>query len=265
MATAARKLANLKVQYPESDAEIDARIAERFEILDILSEACVVGNTRAMVVSGPPGLGKSFTVEKNLSLLASGQFTIAKGYTRPTGLLKLLYEFRHPGNVIVFDDIDSVFSDDICLNLLKTVCDTTEHRMVSWLSEGILLTDEGERIPRTFEFQGSIIFITNIDFDALIAKKHKLTPHLEALMSRSHYLDLTMKSKRDYLVRIRQVIKQGMLSELSVNERNDVIDFIDDNYDKLRELSLRAAIKLGNLRKTAKDWRKIARITMLKQ
>ena len=268
---AAERLATLKVSYAaekrETDADIEQRIADRFEILDVLTEACVVGNSRALIVSGPAGLGKSFTVEKRLAEWDPNelQHTIVKGYVRATGLVKLLYQYRHANNVLVFDDADAIFFDDVSLNLLKAVCDTTERRRVSWLSEGKLVDDESaELIPRSFDFEGTIIFISNYDFDAMIDKGHKLAPHLQALVSRAHYIDLAMKSRRDYLVRIRQVIKQGLLSHLSEPQRHDVIAFIEGNHDKLRELSLRMAIKLGALRKQGGDWEKLARITCCK-
>ena len=264
----AADIASVKVKYDsrpvETDAEIDARIAERFEILDVMAEACTLGNSRALIVSGPAGLGKSFTIEKRLAEWDPNEInhTIVKGYVRATGLVKLLYQYREAGQVIVFDDADSIFFDDVSLNLLKAVCDTTERRRVSWLSEGKLIDDESaELIPRSFDFNGTIIFISNYDFDAMIDKGHKLAPHLAALVSRAHYVDLAMKSRRDYLVRIRQVIREGMLGDLGVRERAEVITFIERNHESLRELSLRMAIKLGALRKQGGNWEKVARVT----
>lgn len=268
---AAERIAAVKVSYApekrETDEQIEARIADRFEILDVLTEATTVGNSRALIVSGPAGLGKSFSVEKHLAAWDPEelQHTIVKGYVRATGLVKLLYQYRHPNNVIVFDDADSIFFDDVSLNLLKAVCDTTERRRVSWLSEGKLVDDESaELIPRHFDFEGSIIFITNYDFDAMIDKGHKLAPHLQAMVSRAHYVDLAMKSRRDYLVRIRQVIKQGLLGDLGAEARADVIKFIESNHEALRELSLRMALKLGALRKQGGNWERVARITCCK-
>lgn len=269
--SAAERIAAVKVSYEpvshETDAQIDERIADRFEILDVLAEACTVGNARALIVSGPAGLGKSYTIEKRLSEWDPNEInhTVVKGYVRPTGLVKLLYSYRHAGNVIVFDDADAIFFDDVSLNLLKAVCDTTERRRVSWLSEGSLIDEEsGERVPRSFDFEGTIIFISNYDFDAMIDRGHKLAPHLAALVSRAHYIDLAMKSRRDYLVRIRQVIKQGLLSGLTTNQEDDVIKFIDINHSRLRELSLRMALKLGSLRKQGGHWEKLANVTCCK-
>jgi hypothetical protein len=144
------------------------------------------------------------------------------------------------------------------------VCDTTEKRRVSWLTEGVMIDEEsGERLPRGFEFNGTIVFITNLDFDALIDRGHKLAPHLQALMSRAHYIDLAMKTRRDYVVRIKQVLEKGLLkkSGLTPAQEKDVVDFIEANTDRLRELSLRMALKVGAIRKIGETWQKVARVT----
>lgn len=252
----------------ETDEQIDRKLAERFQILSQLTDACIKGHARSLIVSGPAGLGKSYTVEQKLEQwdTAGAKFTIVKGYVRSTGLIKTLYRFREKGNVIVFDDADTIFFDDVSLNLLKTVCDTTDKRRVSWLSEGSLVDEESaERIPKSFEFEGTIIFISNHDFDAMIERGHKLAPHLQAMISRSHYIDLAMKSKRDYLVRIRQVVDQGLLSMLTDEEKCDVLTYIDANSDKLRELSLRMVLKIGGIRKTSQNWERVANITCCRQ
>ena len=267
-ASTADKIAAIKVSHnavnAETDEQIDARIAERFQILDLLTESCMVGNSRSLIVSGPAGLGKSFTVERTLAQWDPNgvNHVIVKGYVRATGLIKLLYQYREEGQVVVFDDADTIFFDDTSLNLLKAVCDTTERRRVSWLSEGKLMDDEtGEIIPRSFDFDGTVIFISNYDFDHMIEKGHRLAPHLNALISRSHYIDLALKTRRDYLVRIRQVIREGMLEDLTVSQRDDVMSYIERNHSRLRELSLRMAIKIGNLRKTTDNWERLANCT----
>ncbi len=252
----------------ETDEEIDVRISERFEVLEDITKSVISGVSRSLIVSGPAGLGKSFTIEKVLREWdpQEDNHVFIRGYAKATGLYKLLYQYRNPGQVIVFDDADSVFFDDTALNLLKAVADTTERRRVSWLSEATLIDEESaEAIPRTFDFNGSIIFITNLDFDGAIERGSKLAPHLQAMMSRSHYVDLTMKTKQDYLVRIRQVVKQGLLSYLNWHEAGEVMRFVEKNSESLRELSLRMVIKIANLRKANGDrWERVAKVTCIK-
>lgn len=252
----------------ETDAEILAKLKERFGALSIMSEATAFGLNRSLIISGPAGLGKSYGVMQILEKAEQKKMVpiIVKGYIRPTGLYKLLYENRFKKSIVVFDDADSIFSDDVALNLLKAACDSTEKRRLSWLAETRMEDEDGERLPRSFEFEGSIIFITNYDFDEMIARGNKLAPHFEALISRSHYLDLAMKTKRDYFLRIKQVVADGMLDDsLSRREQDILVKFIESNTERLRELSLRMVIKLAGLMKmNPTDWERLAKITCMK-
>jgi hypothetical protein len=261
------------VETKETDEQIDARIAERFEILADLTDAAISGQDHALIISGPAGLGKSFTVEQKLEEWdpEAKNYVIIKGFVRPTGLYKLLFDYKDEGKVIVFDDADSLFFDDTCLNFLKAVCENHDKRTVSYLSETKMVSEvTGEVVPRSFEFNGTIIFISNYDFDSMIQKSHKLGPHLQAMMSRSQYLDLSMKTRRDCVIRIIQVLHTGLFDELglSENQQDEIIQFIFDNLEALREISIRTALKIASIRKTArdgKDWKRIAKITCCKQ
>lgn len=51
----------------ETDEEIIDRLRTRFNILNDMTRAVKAGDVRAMIVSGPPGVGKSFGVEEVLS------------------------------------------------------------------------------------------------------------------------------------------------------------------------------------------------------
>lgn len=252
----------------ETDAEIEARIAERFQVLEDMVNLALEGEARAVIGSGPGGLGKSYTTEELLNAWdpEGVKHVVIKGYVRPTGLYKMLWEYRSKGCVIVFDDADSIFNDDVSLNMLKAVCDTSDRRRVSYLAETNMTDDAGDLMPRSFEFEGSIIFLSNIDFDAWIERGHKLAPHLEAMMSRAHYVDLSMRTRRDYVLRIKQVVKKGLLSRmgLSTVESDEVIDFIERNQDRLRKISLREAQKIATYRKRGGNWQATARVVCCK-
>ena len=252
----------------ESISEIETKLQDRFGALEIMAEATGRGINRSLIVSGPAGLGKSFTVEEKLAELErkGTHVTYIKGYVRPLSLYSLLYNSRHENSVLVFDDSDSVFYDDVSMNLLKGACDSTDRRVLHWLSKSLdsLTDEEGDSVPEKFEFNGSVIFITNYDFDAMIASGNKLAPHFEALVSRSHYLDLAMKTKLDYIVRIKQVVSSGMLSKRGFNsaETTMILEFIENNMERLRELSLRMVVKISGLYKMDKiNWQKLAKQT----
>jgi hypothetical protein len=251
----------------ETEEEIYQKLTDRFAAMETLAEATATGKNRSLIISGPAGLGKSYGVMKVVEDLESKGYRpyVVRGYVRPTGLYKTLYEFKDPNCVVVFDDADSVFLDDVSLNILKTACDMTKSRRLSWLTETRMEDEEGERLPRNFEFEGSIIFITNYDMSSMAANGNKLAPHFEAMISRSHYLDLEMKTKRDYVVRIKQVVRDhGMLSREGFTkvQEESILDFIVEEQDRLRELSLRMVIKLAGLMKMdSLGWKKLAKIT----
>ena len=255
-----------------TDEEVMARIRGRFEILDEMTKAAVAGDVRAMIVSGPPGVGKSYGVEKIVEAAClfdkiSGKrlrAEVVKGSATPIGLYQTLYKYSDKNCVLVFDDCDSILLDDVSLNLLKGALDTGKKRKISWLSESSTLRREG--IPDQFNFNGTVIFITNLKFDKM--KSQKLRDHLDALQSRCHYLDLTLDTMRDKLLRIRQIANDGQLFEeyeFDTETQDEIIDFMCHNANRFREMSLRMAIKIADLRKSFPlKWKEMATVTCMK-
>ena len=256
----------------ETDTQILDRLAERFQILNDMTRAVKEGAVRAMIVSGPPGVGKSHGVEAVLAkadlfnTLAERKpkYEIVKGAMSAIGLYAKLYEFADRGNVVVFDDCDSILLEDLSLNILKGALDSSKRRFISWNTDSRLLRSEG--VPNRFEFKGSAIFITNIKFDNV--KSKKLRDHLEALESRCHYIDLTIDTEREKMLRIKQIVQDGMLNAYGFTEEQhqEVVDFIDINKSKLRELSLRTVLKVADLAKAfPSNWEAMAESTVLQR
>jgi len=256
----------------ETDEEIIARIRERFEILDEMTKAAVSNDIRAMIVSGPPGVGKSFGVEKIIEQsqmfdkIAGKRLRteVVKGSATPIGLYQTLYKYSDKNCVLVFDDCDSILLDDVALNLLKGALDSGKKRKISWLADSSVLRREG--IPDSFNFNGSVIFITNLKFDKM--KSQKLRDHLDALQSRCHYLDLTLDTMRDKILRIKQIADDGLLFadyDFEQETQDEIIDFMTEHKVKFREMSLRMAIKVADLRKSfPAKWKAMAQMTCMK-
>ena len=258
----------------ETDDEIKDRMRQRFDIADEMTRAVKKGDIRAMIMTGPPGVGKSFGVEKVLAkhdLFADvandsklKKYEVVKGAMSAIGLYKKLYEFSDKKSILVFDDCDSVLLDDLSLNILKAALDSGKKRMIHWNTDSRLLRSEG--VPNSFEFKGGAIFITNIKFENV--KSKKLKDHLEALESRCHYLDLTIDTEREKMLRIKQIVTDGMLDSYEFEDwqKLEIIDFIDDNKKKLRELSLRTVLKVADLKASFPDrWKSVAEITVMRR
>jgi hypothetical protein len=259
----------------ESDESIMTRLKDRFEILDDMTRAVKKGAVRAMIVTGPPGVGKSFGVESVLSkhdVFANvaqdeklKKYEIVKGAMSAIGLYKKLYEFSDKKSILVFDDCDSVLLDDLSLNILKAALDTSKKRTIHWNTDSRLLRQEG--VPNSFDYNGGCVFITNIKFEHV--KSKKLRDHLEAIESRCHYLDLTIDTEREKVLRIKQVIRDcGMLDSYDFGEQGtaEVVAFMEDNKKNLRELSLRTVLKLADLKKSFPDrWKAVAEVTVMRR
>jgi len=257
----------------ESDTEIMNRLEDRYDVLIEMTKAVKSGDVRAMIVVGPPGVGKSYGVNEVLekdslfNTLAERRpnYEVVKGAMSSLGLYAKLHEFKDKKSVVVFDDCDAVLMDELSLNILKGALDSSKRRTISWNLDSRLL--KAEDIPNTFEFEGAAIFITNIKFEFVRSKK--LRGHLDALESRCHYIDLQMDTNREKLLWIKSTVeKKGMLKDrnLDTDAKQEVIQYVEDNQDTLRELSLRMVLKLADLRESfPASWQKMAQQTCMRR
>jgi hypothetical protein len=182
-------------------------INKRFELLEFYTEMVAKREQPSLLVTGPGGLGKTYSVLaklQELGILNSGDcgevippdgdgkngtlkpseskkyYTIIKGYSTPKGLYRTLFENQN--RLVIFDDCDSVLRDPTALNLLKGALDSYEKRVISWHSESI--RDDG--LPSSFNFSGSVIFISNYPM-------HKID---QAVKTRAIPVDLTMSNEQ---------------------------------------------------------------------
>lgn len=253
----------------ETDEEIIDRLRVRFDQLESMTAAVKSGAIRAMIVSGPPGVGKSHGVERVLNrhrllndLGGTKKYEVVKGAISALGLYIKLWNYSAADCVLVFDDCDSVFSDELSLNILKAALDSKSHRKIHWNTDSLKLRAEG--IPDQFEFKGSAIFITNLKFDRA---RGKLKDHLAALESRCHYMDLTINSDREKMLRIQQIVSDGMLSDRGFDQAtvDSIVEFVDLNRSRLRELSLRTVVKIADLVQAfPNNWRDFAENTVMR-
>jgi hypothetical protein len=249
-----------------SDEQVLTDLKERFDILSLLTKGAIAQNIRAMVVSGAPGVGKTYTVEQILEQ-ADVPHEIVRGSLSAIHLYMLAYRYRKAGSVIVLDDADSIFNDEDALNILKALCDTSSSRKVSYMKEAPQLKEED--IPQQFEYNGAMIFISNLDFQTFVDEgKNKYAQHFEALMSRSLYLDLRLHSRDELGVWVNHIASSGRIfdrEDVPEELRAPILNFLQSHRYELRELSIRTLMKLCGL---AKDnparWDTIARVLLCK-
>lgn len=257
-----------KVEAEKTDEELRDGINKRFSVMNKMATGVIHGTIRSLIISGAPGIGKTYTLERRLERAANEgriKYSAVRGKCSPIGLYMKLYEMRNEKDVLVLDDVD-VFSNEDYLNVLKAALDTSEKRIITWGTASTYLEDAD--IPTEFEFKGSVIFITNADIASEIERGTKIAPHLSALQSRSIYLDLGVHTNREIMVRVEDVIRNTRMMQkrgLSPSQTELALAYLKDNVNRLRSVSLRTALYLADfIRTDVHDWVDIADVTLLK-
>ncbi|QOI66575.1 thioredoxin [Erwinia phage FBB1] len=257
-----------KVEVVKSVDEIKEEIRKRFNVMGLMTKGIIGGNVRSLIISGAAGIGKTYSLDKALQKSNDRgeiEYNMVNGKISGIGLYCKLYENRGPNSVLLIDDVD-VYSDMDILNLLKAALDSGEKRQVCWSTASSFL--EEKKIPNAFEFEGTVVFITNVDIDRELERGSKLSPHINALVSRSVYLDLCVHTNEQIMIRVEDVVMTtDMLQKrgLANSEVIEVIDFMKANVARLRNVSLRTALYIADFVVTdRKNWKEIAEVTMLK-
>ena len=237
-------------------------INERFGFVEKLVNMVSSGVQPSAIITGQGGLGKTYTVMKTLEkagledinqvLYKSLPGTVInpnkvyvpiKGYSTAKGLYRTLFE--NAKCTIVFDDCDSILKDPVALNLLKGALDSYGKRIISWNAESFGRDDD---LPRSFEFQGKVIFISNMDQNNID----------QAIRSRSMMIDLSMTDDQK-IDRMEHIAKSDeFLPEYDAQFKADALALIREVKDEVKEISLRTLISVTKIRASNKDWKDLA-------
>jgi hypothetical protein len=238
-------------------------INERFDFLSEFVAMVEDGTSASLLVTGEGGLGKTYTV--NQALVAAGRemlhleaiqvdeedeyviddskfYTVIKGYSTAKGLYRALYENRN--RVIVFDDCDTVLKDPVALNLLKGALDSYDRRIISWNAE----MSEKDNLPRSFEFRGGVIFISNMEISKVD----------QAIRSRAICIDLSMTTQQKIDRMEVLIAADGFLPDYSLAVKRTALKFLAEMQDRARELSLRTLIQVIKVADRGNDWQRRA-------
>lgn len=275
----------------ETEEEARERIMMRYTTMDRLAPKVLQGKLNSLIVSGPPGLSKSWSIKKAVEdsgrmrhdgmldvggggpsmvegLVNNGWYDWISGGCSEVGLYRALWNMRK-GGVLIFDDCDGVYRDEDSINLLKIATDTTRERLVSWRKNATWLDDYG--IDRTFDFKGNIMFITNIDFEKTIQGDGKMTEHFKAFIDRAAYLCLTVRTARDFMIVLEEKAggKHGFLHDAPYNfddkKIKTLFEFVREHQRNFYNLSLRLVGQLAHqMIEDPEHWQMDARATKMR-
>ena len=238
-------------------------INKRFDFVKQMVDMVASKTVASAIITGQGGLGKSHTVTKALEaqglqnvtdladfevgsvMRASRCYRIVKGFSTAKGLYRTLFEANKM--TLVFDDCDSVLKDPVALNILKGALDSYSERYISWNAD--MKDDE---LPRTFKFEGSVIFISNMELDRVD----------QAIRSRAMCVDLSMTQEQK--VERMEVIAsdKDFLPDYDAKVKQDAVRFSKEMADQVENLSLRSLIAVCKIRATATDWKDLAKYVL---
>ena len=214
------------------------------------------GRLGSLIVNGPPGLGKTYSVESYLAKYARSRVTVFAGHMSILSLYGTLYHYRAKGDVVVLDDIDSVLKEIHGINILKAAMDTKSKRRICWESTTHLLRVMG--VPSAFDYEGSIIMISNIRERS----EKKVAAHLQALKDRAFSITVADSTRESQFRQVCfMVLKRGLLKQFALTHEQEleVLSYINANLNNLERVSLRTAVKLAQLIKIdPQGWRGMA-------
>lgn len=232
---------------PQNEYELDyySDLERRYASVESYIKELSNGRIHNLIINGPAGVGKTHAVETFLGKYAQGRYKVVKGHMTPLSLYGNLFLHRDPNNILVLDDIDSVFKKIEGVNLLKAAMDTGSVRRINWESSNAL---KGVGIPDSFEFKGKVILISNIGF--AVARKNSISAHLDALKDRSFNIVVADNTKESCFKQVCfMVLKKDMLHafNLQYEQKIELLNYLKDHITVINKISLRTAMKLAQL------------------
>lgn len=234
-----------------------------FDDLKDLVQMVASGVQASLLVTGMPGIGKTYSVTQHLEAFGKHKndpdgYTTFKGTSSPFGLYRALY--HHKNQIVVFDDCDAVLKDDTASNILKAALDSYDVREITWMSKSTFdpgdmseeeinskIVEEG-KYPSKFEFKGQIIFISNIH-------KSKIE---QAVISRSMTIDITLESQDVF--RRMETILNDIEKDTPMKLKKEVLEYLKDEYSagEGQQANMRTLLSAMKCRKSGSpNWKRL--------
>jgi ATPase family associated with various cellular activities (AAA) len=208
---------------------------ERIQAIGATTANAIVGDTsNCVVITGSPGVGKSFSVMEVLNKLdydihtcagetmadgdedteplintSSNLAVILTGSITEAALFKILTQY--PNAIIVFDDVADIFKSQNMISIILQATDSNAIRNISWMRA---------KKSKTIRFGGKIIILTN----------KKVSEFHPAIISRASgavvSINLTKSEMMDLLT--TRAASFDFLPRIDIQHKKDAIDFISE-------------------------------------
>lgn len=236
-------------------------VIDRFQTVNKICKIFVTGNSsqKGIIVSGDAGTGKSHYVKQafvETNTTERVDYNKSRSFTAAAFYVKLFLN-RQPGDVVVFDDCQLEYATgkefkDIVAMLLGATEMSKGEKIIGWerAQQNALMREHD--VPNEFDFQGSIIWITNSTFDQL-AKRFGV--HWEAFQSRFIQVPVYLNEQEKLMYTLYLLEEVGMLEGDKCETKEggfskEIVDttikYIRDNYKYMPNVTARVAAKIAD-------------------
>lgn len=182
-----------------------------------------------VLINSRPGIGKSMTTKIVLNQ-HNADYIIINNHLTKKELFILLQ--NNKDKIVVIDDVDKILENSDHASILKQALDTHPYgREIQYNTSTKIKDDEGNKLIKKFIFTGKIIILTN---------KVKDDEHINAIKDRVLYHKINM-TNQDLFEIMQWIVKNPLpnSTDLSLNERQEVFDFIKEKMGERANLTLR--------------------------
>lgn len=249
----------------QNDMTLNDKVKYLEETMDDIyeiSRRVAAGAFNSLFITGRAGTGKTYNVEramKDEGLVDEEDYIIVSGAASVIMMYKKFFQYRT--KTLIFDDCDAVFRDENGRNLMKAALDTKKVRKISYLKrtsavydpkdfdndpEGEFNAQENGIVPNSFNFEGRVIFISNL-------AKEKADPD-GAIRSRSILVDVN-PDDATLMERMKMLLPHLEPTELPLKEKEEIYEFMKEAND----ISMRTFVKAAGLKMSGlPNWKRAA-------
>jgi hypothetical protein len=217
------------------------------------------GTHKNAILQGPPGLGKSFVVAQALDTagLTEGEdYKIVKGHITPLQLFTLLYLYRRRGQVLVLDDCDDVFQNEMGLSFVKAATDPDNRRVSYESSREPIIAGS---VVTNFVYNGTLIICSNIPMNT--GRQGRRAQHMAAIYSRTTNWPMGWHTReRKFAQVFNMVVHHDYLARdtrtaITADQKLALLKFLLQNLDEINTLDLRLPQKIAaEINADPTDW-----------
>ena len=212
----------------------------------------IKGDALSIVCKSKTGLGKTFITIELLKELNT-EYNYQSGYTTPLRLYQTLYDNKD--NILVLDDMEKLFTNDIAIDLLRSALwEVDGKRKICYKTTSERLGD----YPDEFFYNGKIIWLLNTikgkqdeSLNALISRtiSYDFVYSYDELMEMTNKIldikPISEQTKRD----VKTIIKNNITKATPYNFRvlDRIIAFVNYDREKAEHLFLASSKKNEDL------------------